>query len=200
MAYCEENGTWNKDKIWINNGKESKRLDPDELMPPGWVLGRGEWKKPIKFPPKHYLDRIYKGMMQRCFNPCNVSYPNYGGRGITVCDRWKESFFNFMVDVHEEIGHRPEGRVRSGKRSEYVLDRIDNNKGYQPGNIKWSTWTESNNNKRDNTLTLEDRKKIEDLLREGKMTYKEINVMFGTTVVQLIAKKIGIKRVRGRRG
>lgn len=198
MTYCEGNGKWNKDKIWINNGEESQRIDPGMPIPRGWKLGRGKWRKPIKYPPRPYLELIYNGMINRCYNSKDISYQNYGGRGITVCDRWKNSFSDFMTDVHDEIGRRPDGRTPSGKRSEYVFDRVGNEKGYQPGNIKWSTWTESNYNKRDNRLTLEDRKKIEELLREEKMTYKEINEMFKTTTAQQIAKRIGVAQPRKR--
>lgn len=79
--------------------------------------------------------RIWAGMWQRCSNPDNDRYVDYGGRGITVCDRW-QSFDLFYLDM----GHRPS--------SEYSIDRIDNERGYAPSNCKWSTRSEQQNNKR----------------------------------------------------
>lgn len=76
----------------------------------------------------------YWAMRQRCLIPHHISYPRYGGRGITVCDRWMESFENFA----EDMGHRPEGKS---------LDRIDNNGNYEPGNCKWSTPKEQQANR-----------------------------------------------------
>lgn len=77
--------------------------------------------------------RIWGSMLNRCNNPKNPAYPRYGGRGITVCDRW-HTFDNFLQDM----GVRPQGTS---------LDRINNNKGYCAENCKWSTQSEQQNNK-----------------------------------------------------
>lgn len=87
----------------------------------------------------HTLYTRWASMKQRCYNPNHTAFKNYGGRGITICDRWKE-FKPFFEDILSEIGDCP------GKG--YTLDRIDNNGNYEPKNIKWSTYKEQNNNKR----------------------------------------------------
>jgi hypothetical protein len=81
-------------------------------------------------------------MLARCYSPSDISYQNYGGRGVTVCERWRDSFDAFLKDV----GFRP----RTAKRghTEFSLDRIDNGRGYEPGNVRWAKWKTQQNNRR----------------------------------------------------
>lgn len=82
----------------------------------------------------------WSAMKSRCGNPNDLAWHDYGGRGISVCDRWKESFENFFADM----GLRPEGKS---------LDRYPNNDGnYEPSNCQWRTVTEQNRNRRNVTL------------------------------------------------
>lgn len=83
--------------------------------------------------------QIWSQMKQRCSNPNNKQYKNYGARGITVCDRWKDSFANF----YEDMGKRPDN---------HSIDRIDNDKGYSPDNCKWIPNEEQSKNRRTVTL------------------------------------------------
>lgn len=80
----------------------------------------------------------WRSMQQRCANPKHKSYHRYGGRGITVCDRWMGSFENFFSDM---------GLSPSKKHS---LDRIKNALGYFPGNCRWATSKEQSSNKENN--------------------------------------------------
>lgn len=79
---------------------------------------------------------IWASMRDRCLNPGNEAWNNYGGRGITVS---KE--FDTFIGFYNIVGRKPDNKS---------LDRIDNNKGYEPGNIKWSTQTEQTSNTRRN--------------------------------------------------
>ena len=71
---------------------------------------------------KHPLYQLWASVIQRCTNPNHASYHRYGGRGITVCDRWRLDPWLFAEDIYREIGPRPEGRDETG-RVLYELDR-----------------------------------------------------------------------------
>jgi hypothetical protein len=79
--------------------------------------------------------RAWSGMKTRCYNPNTKSFKHYGGRGITVCKRWYDSFENFLADMGE-------------KPVSMSLDRIDNERGYAPDNCRWATASEQNKNRR----------------------------------------------------
>jgi hypothetical protein len=82
--------------------------------------------------------KVWEGLFKRCYQKGFRYYPLYGGRGITVCDRWKEpqgqGFLNFLADM----GERPNGAS---------IDRLDNNRGYEPGNCRWATPKEQSRNR-----------------------------------------------------
>jgi hypothetical protein len=103
--------------------------------------GHGHSKEHGKSPTYH----SWENMLKRVRDPNNHNYPDYGGRGITVCERWQGQlrgkrrfggFENFLADM----GERPEGKT---------LDRIDVNEDYEPGNCRWATVQEQRANRRD---------------------------------------------------
>lgn len=83
---------------------------------------------------KHELYATWKGMLERCYNKNHKAYKYYGGKGIIVCERWKNDFWVFANDV----GKRPKN---------HSLDRKDGNKNYEPDNCKWSTYREQTLNR-----------------------------------------------------
>lgn len=82
--------------------------------------------------PEYYS---WKAMITRCTNPNRADFKNYGGRGIKVCDRWRNSFEAFLCDM----GPRP---------PDHTLDRVDNDGNYEPQNCRWADWFDQSQNKR----------------------------------------------------
>jgi hypothetical protein len=89
--------------------------------------------------PYEQMKNIRKGIIDRCYRPERHDYKNYGGRGIKMCDKWKNSLKAFIEDVHSEIGERP--------AQHYTLDRVDNNGNYEPGNIRWLNYRDQRMNR-----------------------------------------------------
>ena len=109
--------------------------------------------------------RTWKGMKDRCYNSASRSYHNYGGRGIRVCDEWLNDPKAFI----DHIGRKP--------GPEYSVDRIDNDKGYQPGNVRWATREVQLSNRRPFKLDDESVRQIR-CLTALKLGYADIAKLF----------------------
>lgn len=95
----------------------------------------------------HPLYGTYCKMLSRCYNESDPGYHSYGGRGIRVCESWRESFDTFLSDM----GDRPEGTS---------LDRVDNDGDYCPSNCRWATRSEQASNRRSCTWVILDGQKM----------------------------------------
>jgi hypothetical protein len=105
---------------------------------------------------------VWADMLSRCRNANHKAFANYGGRGVTVCDAWHK-FEAFAADM----GERPDGGM---------LDRIDNNGGYEPSNCRWATRKEQNSNRR-NCIMVDcggERVTLREYCRRKGMTYRPV--------------------------
>lgn len=93
-------------------------------------------RKHLEAPDKTPEYRAWACMKKRCYNPRNASYKHYGGRGIIVCDEWKNSYQNFL----DYMGRKP--------NPTWSIDRIDPNGNYEIGNVRWASPELQNKNKR----------------------------------------------------
>lgn len=107
------------------------------------------------------LHQIWSKMNDRCYNPHNSKYDFYGGRGIAICKEWQgtEGFINFM---NWSLSH--------GYSDELTIDRIDNDRNYEPSNCRWATWKVQQRNTRRNKLYE---------LNGGKYTCAELSETYG---------------------
>jgi hypothetical protein len=104
--------------------------------------------------------RIWSGIKTRCTNKNSSDYDRYGGRGITMCDEWLGSFDAFF----NHLGLRPS--------SQHSVDRINNDKGYEPGNVRWATKAEQARNQRNSVYVTDGERvlHIVDVAKELKIT------------------------------
>lgn len=116
----------------------------------------------------HPMYNMWAKMKDRCCNEKNKSFKDYGGRGIVVCERWRDSFKSFIADM----GERP--------TIKHEIDRIDNDGNYQPGNCRWVLRLENARNKSTNKLNCTDVSAIKKALIAGEKQ-TDLARQFGVT-------------------
>lgn len=87
------------------------------------------------------LFSIWKSMKDRCYKTSSISYKNYGGKGIIICDEWKNEFINFC-----------NWATANGYQDGLTIDRINNDGNYEPSNCRWATYKQQSRNRRNNHL------------------------------------------------
>jgi len=122
---------------------------------------------------------VWYQMKQRCYYITHPYYSRYGGRGITICNEWRQDFCKFLKDMG----------VKPFKNAQ--IDRINNNGNYEPSNCRWVTNLENNHNRGNHKLSAVKAKEIREL--HGKMSLKDIAEKYNIcvdTVVKVLSNKI----------
>ncbi len=124
---------------------------------------------------------VWKSMKQRCLNKNAIGYKNYGGRGITICDRWRNSFMAF----YEDMGLKP--------FPEAQIDRIDNDGDYEPGNCRWASQIENNRHRTTIKLTMGKAREIREKYKIRKISQRTLASMYQVnqkTIFNIIHRKV----------
>jgi len=132
--------------------------------------GKERWISAHEYHNRHLNDcfrMVWQSMIYRCQNFNNPYYQRYGGRGITVCDKWHD-FKNFKADMYPSYD------------KELQLDRIDNDLSYSPENCRWVTSSQNNQNRSDSIFKDSDYCQLLNLRNNCKMTWKSIANLYGS--------------------
>ncbi len=117
--------------------------------------------------------RVWRCIKTRCYNKNRKNYVRYGGRGIVVCDRWRNSFITFFKDM----GFKPFPKAE--------IDRINNDGNYEPGNCRWATHAENNQNRTNNKLSMQKAEEIRKIYKAGGVFQRELGLSYGVSTVAI---------------
>lgn len=132
----------------------------------------------------HYerLYYIFNGMRQRCYSEKAKNYKNYGGKGIKICDKWKNNFVNFC-----------DWALENGYQENLTIDRIHTDGNYEPNNCRWTTMAEQENN-RGNNVSIEyngENKTLKQWSKELNIPYSTVYSRYskGLSIDEILSKK-----------
>ena len=127
-----------------------------------WQEKKHEYKKTHGFAHKERLYNIWRGMKNRCYTKSHARFPEYGARGITVCDEWKNDYLTFR-----------DWAIHNGYTDKLTIDRINVNGNYEPTNCRWVSMYEQTRNQRTNKfLTYKGKTQImKDWAKEMNLSY-----------------------------
>ncbi len=123
---------------------------------------------------------VWGSMKKRCYTSTCEAYKYYGGRGIRICEEWKNNFKKFY-----------EWAIKNGHKRGLTLDRRNNDGNYEPSNCRFVTRVENNRNKPNIKLDIEKVKVIKQLLKEGELSQEKIGTIFGVHNVTISKIKLG---------
>jgi hypothetical protein len=158
-----------------------KKIIDGNRLRSGWTRSCGCISRKQKNLSRSSTYGIWKAMIQRCYDKKCNNYRTYGSRGITVCDRWRNSFLNF----YEDMGKRPAG---------LTLDRIDVNGNYSKENCRWATWKTQGMNRRNSVIVEAFGKKLSIMDWAKEKNIKESTLRFrlkhGWDIIKVLTEKV----------
>lgn len=176
LTVIERAGSHNGRALWLCScqcGRTVIKVGKRLLSGQCKSCGCGEYENRVKNVTSHRLSNtrlytIWQGIKQRCYYSKHKSYKNYGGRGITVCDEWKNDFKAFY-----------DWAIANGYRDDLSIDRIDVNGNYEPNNCRWATYFEQSRNLSTNVnVTLNGETKIlTDWLKILNIPYHKVHYL-----------------------
>ncbi len=115
------------------------------------------------------LYKTWKKMNERCYNKNEIGYKHWGGRGIVICDEWRNDFAAFMKWAKS-----------NGYSNDLQIDRVNNDGNYEPSNCRFVTQVENKRNRSFNKLSMEKAETIRNLYKTGSYSQRKLSSMFNT--------------------